>query len=135
MAHHRNLDALHAAELVAFDVNEIIDTTPHLLDVDQLRRSAQSIGSNIREGFGRGPGKDRAHYLRMSRGSAEETIGHLRSNFRADRIPEKTYWRQHNRIATITKMLNSLLRGPGCRPPVPKPKKKPSRARKRRKAE
>ncbi len=112
MSPHRNLDVLDAAELVAHEINEIIDSTPGLMHVDQLRRSAQSIGSNIREGMGRGPGRDRAHFLRTARASAEETIGHLRPNVVSGVIPESLYWRQHNRLVAITRMLTMLLRHP-----------------------
>jgi four helix bundle protein len=41
----------------------------------QLIRSAGSIGANIEEGYGRGFGKDRNHFLRISTGSARETRG------------------------------------------------------------
>ena len=41
----------------------------------QLIRSAGSICANIEEGFGRGYGKEYAHFLRISLGSARETRG------------------------------------------------------------
>jgi four helix bundle protein len=42
---------------------------------EQLTRSAGSISANIEEGHGRGFGKDRDHFLRISTGSARESKG------------------------------------------------------------
>lgn len=41
----------------------------------QLIRSAGSISANIEEGYGRGYGKDRLHFLRIAIGSARESKG------------------------------------------------------------
>jgi len=38
--------------------------------VDQIIRSAGSIGANIEEGFGRGFGRDNARFLKIAIGSA-----------------------------------------------------------------
>jgi len=107
---HRNLDVLDPAEKLADGVDRLIgQSTNRLLHVAQMRDSAQSIGANISEGFGRGKGRDRARPLEIARGEAEETIRHLSANFRTNRIPPKEYWPLHNRLVVIVKMLNSLL--------------------------
>jgi four helix bundle protein len=41
----------------------------------QLIRSAGSISANVEEGYGRGFGKDRNYFLRVSTGSAREARG------------------------------------------------------------
>lgn len=47
----------------------------------QLIRSAGSIPANMEEGYGRGYGKELAHFLRISRGSARESRGwYVRAN-------------------------------------------------------
>jgi len=43
--------------------------------ISQVVDSAGSISANIEEGYGRGFGKDRDHFLRFSIGSARETRG------------------------------------------------------------
>jgi len=43
--------------------------------IEQIVRSAGSIGANIEEGFGRGFGRDNARFLKMATGSARETQG------------------------------------------------------------
>ena len=110
MRNHRNLAVLDAADLVADEVNRLIDGGPcRLIHAAQLRKSTQSIAANISEGFGRGRGRERNYALRVARGEAEESIRHLRANAQSERISQSTYWGLRNRLITITRMLTSLL--------------------------
>jgi four helix bundle protein len=110
MGNHRDLAVLDAADQVADEVNRLIDDAPRrLIHVAQLRDSAQSIGANISEGFGRGTDGERKSALRVARGEAEETIRHLRANLASKRISQPVFWRLSNRLVTIVKMLTSLL--------------------------
>ena len=108
----RDLNVLQASEHAADRINQLIDgrSRRRLLHVNQLRNSAQSIGANISEGFGRGTDGDRARLLRIARGEAEETIRHLGTNYRAKRVAPSEYWSIHNLLVVIVKMLDSLLR-------------------------
>jgi len=45
-----------------------------------------------------------------SRGETEETMGHLKANFRAERIAVKKSWPLRNRHVVIARMLSPLLR-------------------------
>lgn len=111
MDNHRHLDVLDAAEAVEDEINRLIDDRKRrLIHVYQTRKSAHAVVVNIREGFGRGVDGGKAQSIRVARGEAEETIGHLRSNYAVKRIDRATYWRLRNRLITITKMLNSLER-------------------------
>jgi four helix bundle protein len=109
----RNLDVLDAAELAAERLNALIDRVGHrrLLHVAQMRKSAQSVGGNISEGFGRTTRAERDNKLRVARGESEETICHLRANWRTKRINSRDYWPVCNVFRTVTKMLDSLLNG------------------------
>ena len=107
---HRHLNVLDAAKRAADGITKLIDRSPRrLLHVSQLRRAAQSIGANISEAFGRGPGRDRDHPLEIARGETEEAIHHLGTNFRSNRVGPKDYWPLHNLLVVIVKMLNGLL--------------------------
>ncbi|HEX6050819.1 MAG TPA: four helix bundle protein [Gemmatimonadaceae bacterium] len=104
------LRVLDAARSIVDEVNALLDARrPRLLYEDQLRESAESIASNIREAHGRHPGPDRNRFYRFARGSAEETDEHLFANYRAKRLSLKCYRRLHNRLATTIKMLNRLM--------------------------
>ena len=108
---HRHLDVLDAAQAVEDEINRLIeDRKRRMVHGYQMRRSAHAIGINIREGFGRGTDGGKAQSIRVARGEADETIGHLRSNFALKRIERTVYWRLRNRLVTIIKMLNSLER-------------------------
>ena len=111
MANHRNLAVLDAADVVADEINRLIDNSPRrLIHVHQSRKASQSIGANVSEGFGRGPGPERDQKLRVARGEAEETIRHLRANYASNRITRTDFWRLRNRLVAIIRMLSSLLR-------------------------
>jgi four helix bundle protein len=104
--------ALEAARAVADEINKLLGNRRiRLLDRPQLRRSAQSVPANIREGMGRTPGPHRNQAYRDARGSAEETDEHLRANFADGRVSAVVYWRIHNRIGVIVKMLSTIIDG------------------------
>ena len=111
MGKRRRVAVQEAAELVADEVNRILDSRPkkRILHVAQLRRCSNSICGNIAEGLGRGEGPARDDKYRTARGEAKETISHLRSNFAAGRIAKPAWDRLRNRSMTVIKMLDSLL--------------------------
>ena len=111
MANYRNLDVLDAAEQFSADINRLIDNSPRrLIHVAQLRDSAEGIGANISEGFGRGTIKGRNNSLRTARGEAEESVRHLKANYDTKRVERKDFWRLRNRAVTISKMIASLMK-------------------------
>lgn len=104
------LRVLDAARVVVDDVNTLIDRSRRrLLNELQLRDAASSIAANIREAYGRREGAERKQFLRYARGSVEETDEHLRTNYAAKRITARDYWKLHNRLAVIARMLTRLL--------------------------
>ena len=122
MSNHRDLAVLEAAELVADQVNRLIDSKPRrLIHTVQLRKAAQSVPANIAEAFGRGrgrgiarrPGSERgadwARTLCTARGEAEETIRHLRANYESGRLPRSVFDTLKNRLIVIVRMLDALI--------------------------
>jgi four helix bundle protein len=101
---------LEVARAVADETNTLLaNRRLRLIHRGQLRNAAQSIPANIREGMGRKPGPDRNQAYRVARGSAEETDEHLRTNFADGRLPSAKFWRMHNRIALVVKMLTAII--------------------------
>jgi four helix bundle protein len=80
-----------------------------LEDVVQLRKSAKSIGDNIAEGYGYGPGNNRRRIYRIARGSAHESINQLTNFFQEGRIAKREYYRMFNlgrvNIAMLTRLV------------------------------
>jgi len=105
-----SLRVLDAARAVVDEVNELLASSrPRLLYDVQLRDAAESIAANIREAYGRRRGAERNQFFRFARGSAEEADEHLRANYAANRLHAKRYWRTHNRLTVIMRMLGSLM--------------------------
>ncbi len=70
--------ALELFDLVVADLGPLTkDSTLHRL-LSQQYASADSIASNIEEGYGRGSRKEYAQFLVIARGSAQETAGRYR---------------------------------------------------------
>ena len=103
---------LQVARAVADEINMLLGNRQlRLIHRGQLRDAAQSIPANIREGMGRKPGPHRNQAYRDARGSAEETDEHLRANFADGRLPSTAFWRIHNRIALVVKILTTIVDG------------------------
>ncbi|CAG0985338.1 hypothetical protein ANRL3_02415 [Anaerolineae bacterium] len=62
-------------ELVWCDCESLMKDVRGRAIVEQLVRSAGSVCANIEEGYGRGFGRDYAHFLGYALGSARETQG------------------------------------------------------------
>ena len=79
----------------------------------QLVKSADSIGANIAEGAGRGTPKDNQRFIRISRGSLNETIFWLRRAHRRNLISEEqeAYFKQ--KIEDLGPQLNAYLKSIG----------------------
>ena len=114
MSNHRNLAVGDAAEQLSAAVARLSDRTRELLHRQQLLKAAQSVSSNIAEGFARETLADQNGRFVIARGEAEETIKLLRVNHNCNRITPKEYWPLHNRAVTIVKMLNSLMTRPAA---------------------
>jgi four helix bundle protein len=102
--------ALEAARVFTDEINKLLGNRKlRLMHRGQLREAAQSVAANIREGMGRKPGPHRTQAYRDARGSAEETDEHLRANFANGRLPPAEFWRIHNRIAVVVKILTRIV--------------------------
>lgn len=79
----------------------------------QIIRSADSVGANIAEGSGRGSNQDYKRFLRISRGSLNETRHWLRRAFKRNLLTREQIDRLTPIIEKLTPKLNAYLRSIG----------------------
>ena len=72
------LKSIELFDLVVSDMNELAQNVLCRRLVSQQIASADSICSNIEEGYGRGSSRDYARFPILARGSAQETSGRYR---------------------------------------------------------
>ena len=77
--------------------------------VDQITRSARSIGSLIAEGHGRFSYPDQIHFCIQARGSLTETINHLIDSMDANYISEKILEDYRIKYKELERMLNGYI--------------------------
>jgi|SRR5437762_365175 len=79
----------------------------------QLARSADSIGANIAEGEGRGSYQDNRRFIKVARGSLQETQHWLRRAFKRNLLTEKQITELKPLIEKLSPTLNAYLRSIG----------------------
>lgn len=79
---------------------------------DQLVRAALSICSNIAEACGRGTVPEFRQFLLYARGSAQETITHLRVAAALDAAHRRAISALEGRVVLISKMISRLHASP-----------------------
>jgi len=78
--------------------------------VNQMRRAAISVASNIVEGFKRKSVKDRIHFYNIADGSLEELKYQLLVSHDLKYITEEIYQETINLAEEVSKMLNSWIK-------------------------
>ena len=79
----------------------------------QLVRAADSIGANIAEGVGRGSFQDNRRFVRVARGSLNETMHWLRRGFARDLITKQQVSTIRPLIDELAPRLNAYLKSIG----------------------
>jgi four helix bundle protein len=79
---------------------------------DQLVRAALSICSNIAEACGRGTVPEFRQFLLYARGSAQETVTHLRVAAALDATHARAISALEGRVVVISKMIGRLHANP-----------------------
>ncbi len=98
------------AEVLADSVWEIVrrwDILARDTVGKQIIRSADSIGANISEGYGRGSYQDNRRFVRIARGSLYETRHWLRRAFKRKLLTES----EINSLKTVIDALGPQLNG------------------------
>lgn len=82
----------------------------------QVVRSADSIGANIAEGYGRGTPADNRRFVRTARGSLNETQHWLRRAYKRGLIPKDKVAELKPLIDELGPRLNAYLKSIKLRP-------------------
>ena len=79
--------------------------------ISQVSEAALSIQLNLAEGNGREGKKDRAHFFRIARGSANETVAGLSVARRLGLVPDDVRLEVRGRLYRVVLMLSGMVRG------------------------
>lgn len=82
----------------------------------QLIKAANSIASNIAEGYGRYHYKENKNFCYFARGSLEESNTWLRKSIRRDLINQSSHQELFDILKKLPKLLNSYIRSIGAKP-------------------
>jgi four helix bundle protein len=121
MSHHRleDLEVYQLAESFSDEIWDIVITWDYFAKDTvgkQMARSADSIGANIAEGYGRFHYKENKNFCYFSRGSIIETKGWLRKSKTRRLIDEPKANELLNQLEIIHIKLNAYIKfigGPG----------------------
>jgi len=110
---YRDLVAYQEAHKLALQVYEITKLFPpdeRFALVDQLRRCAISITSNIAEGFARNTTKDKIQFYTISRGSLCELDSQLLIAKDLKYISEQNHLKCLDQINFVSRLLSGLIK-------------------------
>jgi four helix bundle protein len=99
----------HELTLLVYRATKPFPTDERYGVTAQLRRSAVSIPSNVAEGFGRTSERDRARFLDISVGSANELEYLLLLSRDLEYLPAADYDQLRKGVIAVRRMLASLL--------------------------
>ena len=110
MASYEGLTAYKEASALADSIREVVAGWPSIerwtLGI-QLIQSADSVGANIAEAYGRGTYADQARLFLIARGSAYETQHWIERALARSLLSDATY---RARAAAVGQLVNGLLR-------------------------
>ncbi len=111
--HFKDLIVYQEAHKLALLIYKCTKTFPQderFALVDQMRRSAISITSNIAEGFGRNTSKDKIFFYTISRGSLLELESQCMIARDLLYIKEENFKIIENNIYLVAKLLSGLIK-------------------------
>lgn len=110
------------AHLLALEIYKITKTFPMEEKfglIDQLRRAAVSVTSNIAEGFYRRTMKDKAHFYAISLGSLAEIQNQLLMSRDLTYLRNETFHSIALKTVEVHKLLNGLIKSSRLRRVIP----------------
>ena len=114
-----NLQVYKLSEKLADEVWTVVTGWEHFAKNTvgrQMVRAADSVGANIAEGSGRGSYQDNRRFVKMARGSLNETKHWLRRAYRRGLLSAADVKRIRPIIDELAPKLNAFLRSIGSSP-------------------
>lgn len=111
-----NLRVYQVSEELADEIWKIVVSWEYLAKDTvgkQLVRSADSIGANIAEGEGRGSFQDNRRFIKIARGSLQETQHWLRRAYKRDFLTADQVNKVKPLVDKLAPMLNAYLNSIG----------------------
>lgn len=108
---HEKLKVWQLAKAFAKQVYEVTASYPtaeRYALVDQLRRAAVSVMSNLAEGSGRTSSRDQAHFSQLSYGSLMETDAQLQLSVELGYLSETSYLALRDTIQQLSSAISGL---------------------------
>jgi len=118
-----NLRVYRLAEQLADEIWTVVLEWPHFAKDTvgkQLVRAGDSIGANIAEGVGRGAFQDNRRFVRIARGSLNETKHWLRRAFKRRLLSQSQTNDLKKIVDELSPKLNAYLRSIGPRADIRK---------------
>ncbi|MCI0490102.1 MAG: four helix bundle protein [Blastocatellia bacterium] len=111
-----NLRVYQLAEILADEIWHVVAGWDYFAKDTvgkQVVKAADSIGANIAEGAGRGSYQDNRRFVKMARGSLNETQHWLRRAYSRKLLSQKQVEKLKPMIADLAPMLNAYLKSIG----------------------
>ena len=101
-----------SVELVVkvYDITRSFPDSEKFGIVNQMRRAAVSVPSNIAEGYGRGSKNDYLRFLKIACGSCNELETQIEISYQLEFISTVDYERLSEDITEINKILATIIR-------------------------
>lgn len=109
----KDLDAWKQGHEIVLQVYRCTKTFPKEEQfglVNQMRRAAISVTSNIAEGFGRQTGKDKAQFYAIAKGSLLEIQSQLQATYDLEYVSKETFDTLDEAIERAVRVTYGLIR-------------------------
>lgn len=106
----KNLEVWRVASRFSVDIFDLVSGCSNRSFADQLGRSALSVASNIAEGYERESRRERAHFLKIAKGSCAEAFTQILIGVEAGFLARTAAMKCANDAVRIRSMLFALIR-------------------------
>lgn len=100
----------HKLVLMIYDITKNFPQSERFGLIDQMRRSSESVTSNVAEGFGRQTYKDKIKFYYMAQGSLTELKNQLLIAYDVGYIKENNFQKIANKANSVHRLLQGIIR-------------------------